>query len=194
MENLRVRLTKKMIQDALLDLLKNTPLNRISIVDLCNAATVNRTTFYKYYGSQYDVLNEIVNKLFKELEERGNDKNENHNGWIFSKDILNYFAENKRTFLILLDKVPFDLFSQRLLTHPVYDNEFLSEIRDDYSEEQKKTFLAGYKYGCFGIISGWLHSENPLSIDQLYEITSEYSKLYFELKYPSNIQRTLPNK
>ena len=58
MENQRIRLSKAMLKAGLLTLLKEKPLNQISIYELCAASQINRTTFYKYYGSQTDLLKE----------------------------------------------------------------------------------------------------------------------------------------
>ena len=58
-ENRRVRLTKQMIQDSLIEILNDKPIEKISISELCQLADINRTTFYNHYGSQYDVLKEL---------------------------------------------------------------------------------------------------------------------------------------
>lgn len=58
-ENRRVRMTKKMIQSSLIEILNDKPIEKISISELCQRADINRTTFYNHYGSQYDVLREI---------------------------------------------------------------------------------------------------------------------------------------
>lgn len=61
MENQRVRITKEMIRQALIDLLQRKDIVDISVRELCAKAEVNRTTFYKYYGTPQDVLDEILN-------------------------------------------------------------------------------------------------------------------------------------
>ena len=58
-ENRRVRMTKRMMKDALLNLLERTELSGISVTALCEAADVNRSTFYSYYTSPSDLLGEI---------------------------------------------------------------------------------------------------------------------------------------
>lgn len=58
--NQRIVATKRALQDALIEMLKTQNINSISIRELCQAAKVNRTTFYNHYGSQFDVLNEIA--------------------------------------------------------------------------------------------------------------------------------------
>ena len=58
-ENQRVRLSKRLIKESLTRLLQTESIHKVSIRTLCEEAGVNRSTFYKYYGSQYDVLEEL---------------------------------------------------------------------------------------------------------------------------------------
>ena len=57
MENQRVYLSKKLLENALINLLKQKSLYKISIRELCEVASINRSTFYKYFSSQFDLLN-----------------------------------------------------------------------------------------------------------------------------------------
>lgn len=59
MENQRVRLTKRIIAENLLSLMKHKELEAISVAELCREAAVNRTTFYKYYRCPEDVLRDM---------------------------------------------------------------------------------------------------------------------------------------
>ena len=64
-----MRLRKTLLKDALIQLLQEKPIGKITIFELCGRAQINRTTFYKYYGSQYDLLDDIERDLFTELDQ-----------------------------------------------------------------------------------------------------------------------------
>ena len=66
-ESRRVRMTKRMIQDSLVDLLRDKPIEKVSISELCELADVNRTTFYNHYATQHDVLLEIGERIVSEI-------------------------------------------------------------------------------------------------------------------------------
>lgn len=66
-ENQRVRLTKQLLKNSLLELSKTKSLNKISVSELCKEAGINRSTFYVHYGSQYDVLSNIEDDLIAVL-------------------------------------------------------------------------------------------------------------------------------
>ncbi|MBQ6035886.1 MAG: TetR family transcriptional regulator, partial [Lachnospiraceae bacterium] len=55
----RVRYTKEVLKKALLDLLKTKPISKVTIKELCEAAGLNRGTFYLHYYEPNDVLKEI---------------------------------------------------------------------------------------------------------------------------------------
>jgi len=64
--NQRVAVTKRMIKEGLLRLLKKKSLEKITITELCQESSINRTTFYRYYELPRDVLMELQNEFFEE--------------------------------------------------------------------------------------------------------------------------------
>ena len=55
-DNRRVKITKLMLQEALIDLLQEKALENISVRELVNKADINRSTFYSHYDTIYDLL------------------------------------------------------------------------------------------------------------------------------------------
>ena len=55
----RTRVTKLLIQKAFTELLKQKPIQSISIKELCEKAGINRGTFYAHYQDIYDLLNQL---------------------------------------------------------------------------------------------------------------------------------------
>ena len=62
--NRKIQMTKRCIREALFECLKEKDINKITISSLCEKADINRSTFYKYYGSQYDVIKEMEHNEF----------------------------------------------------------------------------------------------------------------------------------
>ena len=58
-KNQRVMLTKRLLQEALIRLLKRKPLEKINITELCEEAGINRATFYRHYTLPGEVLYEM---------------------------------------------------------------------------------------------------------------------------------------
>jgi len=67
-ENQRIALTKRLLKEALLQLLKEKELDKISVTELCKTAEINRATFYRHYAIPRDVLIEIQSDMILQLK------------------------------------------------------------------------------------------------------------------------------
>jgi AcrR family transcriptional regulator len=63
----RVKYTKMVLRESLLELLQEKPINRISVTELCQNADVNRGTFYAHYSEPYDLLRQIEDELYEDI-------------------------------------------------------------------------------------------------------------------------------
>ncbi len=61
--------TQEHIKDTFTELYIEKGLDSIRIQELCKAAGVSKTTFYKYYDDKYQVLEEIEVKILKDLRD-----------------------------------------------------------------------------------------------------------------------------
>ncbi len=63
-EDRRTRYSKQVIREALYELMKEKPINKISVTEICKTADVNRSTFYAYYTDIYDLHQKILKEFF----------------------------------------------------------------------------------------------------------------------------------
>ena len=61
--------TRECIRTALIYLMKETPLNEITVTSIIQRAGVSRAGFYRNYGCKEDVLQDISNTLYKKLQD-----------------------------------------------------------------------------------------------------------------------------
>ena len=66
-ENQRITLTKKLLREGLLRLLKTKKLDKISVTELCTESGINRATFYRHYFVPHDILFEMQVQFVKDL-------------------------------------------------------------------------------------------------------------------------------
>jgi AcrR family transcriptional regulator len=80
-EDLRVRRTRKMLQDALIALTVEKGFAAVTVRDITERAMVNRSTFYRHYLDKYGLLEQLIEELaalvassdaHMEVEEREN--------------------------------------------------------------------------------------------------------------------------
>lgn len=70
----RIIQSKAHIVNALNELLKEKPFQKITVIDICNKARVNRMTFYNHYEDKYDLFNECIHVFFVHVNEAYNHK------------------------------------------------------------------------------------------------------------------------
>ena len=163
MENQRIRLSKAMLKNALMGLLKEKPIEKISVYELCAAAQINRTTFYKYYGSQYELLTDAENDYFRKLEEVFSENASN--GGDSLCQVLEELETDEEAFLILAGSLPDRDFSDKLFNLPAIRTQFDITIPDTFSDREKEHLRVFFYQGGYALIREWLGSgddrENP---------------------------------
>ena len=99
MDNQRVRLTKRLLKEALISLMQTTPFDRITVKKLCEEAGINRTTFYLHYTDTNKLLTEIEDDLIGFAISIVND---HVIGNPSSAEIFSLFLMRKRNFSCIL--------------------------------------------------------------------------------------------
>lgn len=66
-ESRRARLTKRLIKDALSELLQSKQIGAITVKELCQRAEINRSTFYAYYDDVFAALADIEQDFLKKI-------------------------------------------------------------------------------------------------------------------------------
>ena len=145
---------------------KRKDIRSISVRELCASADINRSTFYEYYNSLYDVLPEleetVQKELFSNLELSG-DRPENA-----LIGFVQTLKDHRETMMILMGSSIDTDFPDRLLHHPVI-MKYIT-LPETLSVEQRAYTAEFYLYGCYRILSMWLSGgckENPEEIAAL---------------------------
>ena len=92
-EDLRIIRTRKLLSATLLDMMEEQSLEKISVIDLCTKALVNRATFYAHFEDKYHLLTFALEELKDEVYAR------------FSKDVK---ASTPNDVLLKLAHLTFD--------------------------------------------------------------------------------------
>ena len=157
--NQRVMVTKHLIHEALLKLLKTCNINKISILELCKVAGINRSTFYNHYGSQYDVLNEIVNNYIQSTSltiiddlEVGKSIDE-----CLTK-VLQYIKDNIEFAKLILSQDNYYLIPHITKSIPKFDDLVIKNLPNDMSLEEKHAVASYVQYGTIRLLKEWILS------------------------------------
>lgn len=173
-EDRRVRRTKKLLTQALTQLLQEKQINEITVKELTDLADMNRGTFYLYYKDMFDMLEKIEDGMFEALDA------------IVS--LHEHDDVSQQTKPILLDLFRFIEDNQemcRVLLSPHGDMNFLHRLNEVVREKclkawpniRKEKGEADFDYhysfvvfGCAGIIRAWVNRNCSESAEKMAEM------------------------
>ncbi len=65
MEDKRVKKTKTLLKQTLINLIKTKPFEQITVKEICEASETSRVTFYTHYNDKYDLVEDISRDMIK---------------------------------------------------------------------------------------------------------------------------------
>ena len=152
-ESRRVKLTKKMIKEALAALMCEKEFARITVKELCEKADVNRSTFYAYYSDTAAVIKEIEEDILMQLPDLGSADIEESNSKIFA--LFEYIRVNSRIFYAMMFNSGSSRFCKKLTDAILQKCEKLSAIEDERVSRMSYIFCSN---GIVGLVRDWIES------------------------------------
>lgn len=173
-ENRRVRMTKKLLKDALIELMQKDRISKISIKKICEQADVNRTTFYLHYTDQYALLDDIINEIYQYTKTYLSEVDNTLGSIGRTKAFFAYIKANREVFYTLLVMEESPAFEHKLL-------ELLLESIVRYLPMECDSTMS--KYGKIYIAQGhiqickeWIKSDFDLSEDEIARLSYNLSE------------------
>jgi AcrR family transcriptional regulator len=161
MENQRVRLSKELLRKSLTELLFEKNIHKISIREICERAEINRTTFYKYYGSQYDLLADMENEVLTEIERYFCTSSDNIENSLSQLDqIVIFVGEHPKLCQILFNNNIDPKFPQKLFNLPSIRQILTSHLRIRFGNDNHEYVYSLIVNGGFSVIKDWINKEN----------------------------------
>ena len=65
--DLRIKKTKRAIRSAFYELIKEKPLEKITVREIAERAEINKTTFYAHYETVYDLVDQLEQETVVEV-------------------------------------------------------------------------------------------------------------------------------
>jgi len=175
-EDRRVRRTRKILTQALTELLQQKQVNEITVKELTDLADMNRGTFYLYYKDIYDMLEKIQDEMFEKLDgifELREDEEVTEQTKPILLDLFRFIEENQEMCRVLLSPNGDMSFLHRL-------NEVLREkclhiyigtepVANEEDFDYRYSFVV---YGCAGIIRAWVGRNCREKPEQMAELAS----------------------
>ena len=180
-ENQRSRLSRRLLTEAMLDLMDEHGTTRISVTALCERAELNRSTFYAHYQDVSDLLYQIesdfLDRLFQAIDPKDS---------FTEKGLTSFFERVRREsrgFLTLLRVDPH--FRQRLLdsTAALYLRAREPEARrNDFLQDpvmmSRLNFISA---GGLYVIEKWIEEDSTIPACVLARQNMDISELIMNL-------------
>lgn len=158
-EDRRVRRTRALLEQGLVQLLEKKPIREITVRELTNLIDINRGTFYLYYRDIYDMVEKIEGEYYKRLVEMLDAAREEKEDKRIRNGLQDFFVfirENKDLCRVFLGENGDEAFLQKILLL----------IKEKCREQWPKTLNISdeefeYRYsfaasGILGIVRYWL--------------------------------------
>lgn len=163
----RVQYTKRALTTALIDLMRETHISKISVKALCAAADVNRSTFYAHFRNQYDLLAHVEAEALSDLKARllADDEPRTRN----VVKILEYAKENANVFIMLLDESDGSFQRQIMELAHLVDLQMSDAPGAVVADDLEYMYLFAVS-GALGMLSHWLKKGTPQSPAEMSEL------------------------
>ena len=176
------------MNNALISLLDKKDFEDITVKEICQTASVNRSTFYLHYENTYDLLKETIENLYKDFFSRYDSNlsmdriNNKSNDDLFLitpkylKPYLSFVQDNKKIFKLMYFKN--EVFNGRNMYEDWLDKIFrpiLSKFNVKNEEEQSYIMLF-HLQGLIGLIMEWVKNDCKMPIDDLINVIQKCIK------------------
>lgn len=155
----RVKYTKLVIRESFIRFLKQKPLAKITVKEICLDADINRATFYAHYSGQYDLLRQIEQEVISDVTQYLQDYDFKDIHGIPSdiiERILGYIGDNAELFDLLLNTGG-NLDFQQEVIRLLGVRHFIPVLDADSDGEGNAEYIFHYlACGAIGVIQLWL--------------------------------------
>lgn len=164
--NQRIMLTKKLLKDSLTEMLHNQSIYHISIRELCEKAGINRSTFYKYYGNQFDLLEEMETDLLEATEHFLSQQTDIKNTKVIEQT-LKYLEENIEFVRLLISSNVDPSFANKLFALTPIQT-MLKDLFENKSDPNEYAYITNFLiHGAYQVVCMWINKEHRESPEWL---------------------------
>lgn len=170
-ESKRVKMTKQLLKNSLLEILKTQNIHQISIRELCKNAEINRSTFYKHYGSQYDLLKDMETEVLSQIDKEISQGNITYDISRLTS-LLTYCTNNLELCKLLFNSNVDPDFPKKVIYMSSIQNILDQHISNDNSNEKK--YIYDYiVYGGYNILVQWINNDNRESPEEIAKLLAK---------------------
>lgn len=162
----RVRYTRMMIEQSFLELLKQKPVSRVTVTELCEKAGINRATFYKHYLDVPDLLEQIEAELFRQIRLAFQTRPTEMKAFLV--EMLQYtYRERDRFYALGGENGDPELMTKTFLI--CYESAYplLKENLPQIPEDQRQMLYQFLSQGAGGVLNWWVRNGMRVPVEEV---------------------------
>ena len=161
-ENRRVKMTKKIIKEAMLELLETFPLEKITVTQICELAEVNRSTYYVYYEDVSQLMTEIENDVLDMIPASTDGSMDDTDKEFVNalEQFFDYVKENERLFRILILQRDNNSFNLKIINNVMERYAMTLKPNKDIPARFASIYCTS---GVIGLMREWVSSDFEIS-------------------------------
>ena len=142
-------------------LLTKENIHKLTVKQICEEAEVNRSTFYKYYGSQYDLLEEMERDLIAQINSCMSTTDSGSQKEQLLTTTFSLINENIDLCRLLLNNNIDSEFPEKLVVSlQVMQTVIYQQLLSRYSKDEFDYIFSFIIGGGFSLIKAWINKEN----------------------------------
>ena len=168
-------MTKRLMKDALLELMEQQDLASISVTAICKTADVHRSTFYCYYTDPADLLSEIEQDFLDKIPSPPEILDQQNQQTLLeaTEDFFDFIRDNKKTIRILFGNSFGNNFTARMVDHLCSGYVPVGDDVDELTSRYTQLYIAN---GTVGMLREWVNNDFPVSNKRLAEMMYSLSR------------------
>lgn len=164
--------SRKLINEALADLLTEKPLDKITVTDVVKRADINRGTFYAHYRDIPDVADHLIQQTFSAIRDAMIAQTEipSNMGLVFLTAIQTILEEDLPFYRKILNSSASSLMQEQLVSIVL---DFLVEHKDRFYQGSQEEYQIAIRF-CAGGLSNlyrdWFSGKLTCSLSELTQM------------------------
>lgn len=169
----RIRYTRMVIRQSFFQLLKEKPVSKITVKEICDKSEINRATFYKHYRDPFDLLEKIEEAMLEHLQNSLEQKKYRNIKALYT-DVLIQLSKNREQYKNIGSSNGDSNFASRIFM-TCYQQVFpLIALNFSHLNTTQQNMLYYFiSQGCGGVIQYWIENEMRESPDEVATFIEE---------------------
>lgn len=170
-EDMRVRKTISAIRSNFEEMLLEMPYEKISVKALCERALINKTTFYRYYPTMDDLLEEVLMEYARPYAELTRGMRYPDDIEVLIHTFMTYCTQQGPLFDAILSSGAYSKIMWKLMDNMSEERDHDVKIPEGWTEEEWQLYLTHVNMSQIRIYQKWVEDGRAIPVERMVAMT-----------------------